>query len=735
MIRHDAIHVRKGDSAPMPRGPPPGPALFSPVTTDSFHSNDDEHIDPQLSGLASAPSQSIIEDESESETDFSFPPNHLDIDYKFIWPECQGLVGNAIAMTGQPRRFHELVFSQQFDNQDRSPVDPFNNTQGSILSGPGGGPIDPTLDPSLSSINPPSNAATIRNDKLPSAFLDRCLEAYFIHFNVSFPVLHRPTFTIQEYAPPVILGAMAIGSLFIDEAGVRGRGELLWTLVNATLEASEQFLLQHRGPYNVCEGVQLVLTILFCRIYGTFSKKRSIRDSSRALSAAAFSRATQCGLFEATAHYPGIAPSATEQDQYREWRSWLACEIQLRMLLAHYIIDGISAQISGQPAPFRSTLDSLPLPCSDALFAADSPAAWTKQKTLEQQETPSISTFGDFFSILFPQIGVLAVPNPSIPPFLSPLSTSVALAEIQSRVFECSDEPALSFGVAGKSDIRRAMFQLHEHIMLQPEQPRQLLLLRWHSVCLDLLLSTSILSGALCNYLSLPTRVFEPAVIDPSELCAWPSTKDGRTALLHAAAIRDIASRSQQQTHSDPTSSTNLFATTDASTTKAANQPPHHPALHAPSSLLAAAVVHATFLLSLNTYNPPGSQPTTIILPTIEALDRSSWQDALFTDLDPSIVLGDLAKPSSSSGESSRVREFIHGGGGLTDPRDAGSGGLSRPGNVDGIQREGTVERDLRADLAVLRDMLGDVGKTWGVATEMGKVVEAWIGAVGGGGP
>ena len=631
LIRHDAIHVRKGDSAPIPRGPPaPAPVLFSPVTTDSFQSYDDESIESPLAPEAPPmPTQIKAEDGSEPGTDLAMLTDEHDKDYKLTWPECENLIDIVMAVTGSTERRSSYPYPQQ-------------------------------LDLHIGGFNASLNATAVtKGSMLPPPFLDRCLTKFFDQFSSFCPVLPRTTFVFQEHAPPIILSAMAVGSLFLEEQGSKARGEMLWDLAHAALEASEQSLLGHRGPYDACHGVQVVLAILLCRLYGTLSSKMSIRESSRALSAAAYSRAFQCGLFEMAAHPLPNAPSIEHQDSFQEWRFWLARETQLRILLVHFIIDGVSAQMSGQPAGFRSTLDALMLPCSDGLFEAETAEEWLAKREPEQSE---ITSFRDLFSALMPSMGIY---NP-FPQTLSAFSVSVALAELQSRVFECGEDPAIAFGFAGKSDIMRALFQLYDHCLKAPhitEHQRLDLLLRWHTICLDLIFGTSVLSGALCHYHNIEQHVVDAAVIEPSELLHWPSTKEGRTALLHAIAIHDTAAQIRKD---------------------------RAYAIHVPSSLFAAAAVYSVCAMTG--------------FSAIDVPETIDWQDVLFTEVDPSIILGELARPSTSTG----AREFIHGG------------SLSSPGTT----------RYLHKDIKTLRATLQDVSGQWGIAGEMGQIVEAWNASV-----
>lgn len=50
---------------------------------------------------------------------------------------------------------------------------------------------------------------------LTSRFLDSCLHMFFSTFIPMMPVIHRPTFVFQDCSAPLLLNAIAIGSLFL----------------------------------------------------------------------------------------------------------------------------------------------------------------------------------------------------------------------------------------------------------------------------------------------------------------------------------------------------------------------------------------------------------------------------------------------------------------------------------------------------------------------------------------
>lgn len=97
---------------------------------------------------------------------------------------------------------------------------------------------------------------------ITSVFLDKCLHMFFTHFNPTFPVLHRPTFVFKDCTPPLLLNAIALGSLFLGPRdaiakvsrilpassftlmGSLQQGEALWRLAHIAVATS----VSHTGP-------------------------------------------------------------------------------------------------------------------------------------------------------------------------------------------------------------------------------------------------------------------------------------------------------------------------------------------------------------------------------------------------------------------------------------------------------------------------------------------------------
>lgn len=60
-----------------------------------------------------------------------------------------------------------------------------------------------------------SVTAAVKSTSITSVFLDECLHMFFVRFVPTFPILHRPTFVFRECTHPLLLNAIAIGSLYL----------------------------------------------------------------------------------------------------------------------------------------------------------------------------------------------------------------------------------------------------------------------------------------------------------------------------------------------------------------------------------------------------------------------------------------------------------------------------------------------------------------------------------------
>src|SRR5699024_5768884 len=101
---------------------------------------------------------------------------------------------------------------------------------------------------------------------------------------------------------------------------------------------------------------------------------------------------------------------------------------------------------------------------------------------------------------------------PSKPIYLSSFSTIVVMEGLQSLVSDIHEITGPVFGAISASQIIRALFNLYDtnlsQILIQTNDDDHLQLhIRWHTICLELAVSSTTLYHQLCEAYKLP-RVF-----------------------------------------------------------------------------------------------------------------------------------------------------------------------------------------------------------------------------------
>jgi hypothetical protein len=353
-------------------------------------------------------------------------------------------------------------------------------------------------------------------------------------------------------------------------------------------------------------------------------------------------------------------PNASSSEKDHKWRTWAAREIQQRALLAYYILDGLVAQMSGDGASTRHVANPLTLPSSEAAFDANSADEWL---TLMRSQKPDQPSFRLIFRSLFPPIG-------SFRPLdyqLSAFSLRVVLEGLQSLVSDSDEYDLAAVGVPGRSDVRRALAQVHETITMSihlSTAERLEVLLRWHTICLDTMINSTVLCRHVCTRHEIPQHVSggTRTLRSNFDMLNWVHTEDARRALLHAIAIQDIIEQLPRgRAH----------------------------VIHMPSSLFAAATVYVVFALAgvANIH-----LPRTIV-----------WQDALLSHADLNLGCENI-RPSTGSETSRFVVE------GRTD---------SPPGVA--------ATRNLLYEMNSMQKLFRCLISQWGIAHDMEEIVNEWI--------
>ncbi|KAH8812444.1 C2H2 type zinc finger domain protein [Xylogone sp. PMI_703] len=527
-----------------------------------------------------------------------------------------------------------------------------------------------------------SVTAAVEATSINSMFLDECLHMFFVRFIPTFPILHRATFIFRDCTQPLLLNAIAIGSLYRGPKDSIAKGEALWRLAYIAVATSWERLITHHGPYDTCNGVQLVLAALLSQIYGALSRNREIRTISQAFHALGFFWARHCGMLDSQPYSPDNLPSANDPEATKiyKWRVWAAKEIQLRALLGHYIIDGSIGRMFGRPTSVRHAANKLGLPSSDALFEANSADEWLSQMNSEgaSQKHSLTTSFRAIFHTLFnPVDGVTIVTPIEAIPFTA-ISLRVILEGLQSFVSDSSDGESIpAVGVPPISEIRRTLVQVHNIISRRQSiysAEKLELLLRWHGICLDVCIDTSVLCKNVCSRYDIVQKIWggEQHVASKSELdlVKWASTEDARRALLHAIAIQEMVEQLPRgRAH----------------------------VIHIPSSLFAAATVYIVLCLSGHTqFNLPNDV---------------EWQEILIPEDEESPALSSI--PSDSP--YAETRRFV-------------SRGMDVPVQERHRDKHKRASRNLLYELNSMQKLFQCLGSQWGISVDMGDVMDKWIG-------
>ncbi|KAL2798326.1 C2H2 type zinc finger domain protein [Aspergillus keveii] len=661
LTRHEKLHTRAAATKQAQSLPVSRVASFDTLPWDAPR--------PPAEDVVTACPPSQAWETSDAHQASGLQATASDLDFALIWPDSENLFQSIMSSDTSDQWQIPLgalpvpPVVQDISGMNFGSPNSFDDRASSIGTIPSGGSHQAVRDVSdMVTSSSSSVTAAIKATSITSVFLDECLHMFFVRFIPTFPILHRATFVFRDCTHPLLLVAMALGSLYLGPKDSVSTGEALFRLAHTAISTSWQSLITHRGPYDACNGVQLLLTALLGQIYGALSKNRAIRTTSQVFRPLGFFWARHCGMLDSEPFSMEDVPfpNASSSEKDHKWRTWAAREIQQRALLAYYILDGLVAQMSGDGASTRHVANPLTLPSSEAAFDANSADEWSTHMRSQKPDQPS---FRLIFRSLFPPIG-------SFRPLdyqLSAFSLRVVLEGLQSLVSDSDEYDLAAVGVPGRSDVRRALAQVHETITMSihlSAAERLEVLLRWHTICLDTMINSTVLCRHVCTRHEIPQHVSggTRTLRSNFDMLNWVHTEDARRALLHAIAIQDIIEQLPRgRAH----------------------------VIHMPSSLFAAATVYVVFALAgvANIH-----LPRTIV-----------WQDALLSHADLNLGCESI-RPSTGSETSRFVVE------GRTD---------SPPGVA--------ATRNLLYEMNSMQKLFRCLISQWGIAHDMEEIVNEWI--------
>jgi hypothetical protein len=501
--------------------------------------------------------------------------------------------------------------------------------------------------------------AEIQNTGITSTFLDTCMHVFFDKFIPSFPVLHKATFKVKESSHPLLLNIMALGSLFVGAKDAVPKGEALWRLAHIAVATNWKHLMATKGPRDSCEGVQLLLTAVLGQTYALMSKNESLRMTSQIFHGLGFYWARQCGMFKAV-QAPFAIPSLddSEEEKLECWKLWAAQEVQNRAVLGHYVLDGHISQFSGFAACARHVTNPLLMPAPDAAFEAATANEWIYQMRKDERSRRS---FREVFINLFS-----SKPLHNEEFLFSNFTLRVVMEGLQSLaadVQEADGHPCV--GTPTRFEILRALLRLYNGSLQSDESihvDKMELLIRWHSIFLDLSTPSTALCRKMCVAYGIQQQLHGTSKEDLTgfNLTEWAQTSDALRAILHALAIQKIVERMPLgRSHG----------------------------IHLPAAIFAVSTIYSARCI--------GGFPS-ICTPK---LNTFSWESVWNVDLTQAAELDTLVNPNKDIGA------FLN-------------GEYSRTPN--------SITKNLLYELNSLQITLNSISSRWGVSHEMDGLLQRW---------
>ncbi|RDK39117.1 hypothetical protein M752DRAFT_59862 [Aspergillus phoenicis ATCC 13157] len=383
----------------------------------------------------------------------------------------------------------------------------------------------------------------LHSSGITSAFLDACLQQFFEWLSPCFPVIHEPTFSTRETIPPLLLNMVALGSLFVCQPDSSQKGEMLWRLGHTAVATSWQTLSSLRGPRDACDGVQLVMTALLGQLFALLSSNEGIRTTAFVWHGLGFYWARTSGMYaaEGMQQYDIPGRDAPASTKHAAWLTWAAIETKRRAILGHYILDGLISQASGSPASTRHLINSIRTACPDSAFLAKTADDWIVE--MERSSLTQCPFSEVFVSVFSPES-----PNFS-PPRLSIFSTLVTIEGLQSLISDLHETNGPVFGAISERQIIQALLNIYDTNISKGaaiHDSNLQLTLRWHTVCLELAVSSASLCQRICHAYGLRQPLGGMATKEDQlsfDLNQWARSAGAARAILHAFAITRIVSQ------------------------------------------------------------------------------------------------------------------------------------------------------------------------------------------------
>ncbi|KAK0212589.1 fungal-specific transcription factor domain-containing protein [Desarmillaria ectypa] len=220
-----------------------------------------------------------------------------------------------------------------------------------------------SVQPAISNVRS-SPAATSSSPEL-----QHYLYFFYSAFLVQMPIVHAPTFTIDN-KPPLLVNAMqACGALYV-------KTKKAVAFIEQTLATARDSLVQAfaTSPKDSSEMSELILAVLLLQTIGLFHQKSDQRSSSTIFHGMLVQMIRRAGLLPRNAAWePGNIDSSNLD---AAWRDWAMFEMTKRLLSQSYLLDCCHAIYFATAPSYRIGEYLINLPGEDTLWTAKSAEEW-----------------------------------------------------------------------------------------------------------------------------------------------------------------------------------------------------------------------------------------------------------------------------------------------------------------------------------------------------------------------
>ncbi|KAH8653798.1 fungal-specific transcription factor domain-containing protein [Xylariales sp. PMI_506] len=204
--------------------------------------------------------------------------------------------------------------------------------------------------------------------------LERFIENYWQQYNRHFCLLHRPTFSVQDAPPLLLVALLTLGAtLSTDNEHY---------LVAEKIHQNLRWLIFTSPSFQAPAPLWVVQALLVIQAYEKMVSSRRLHEMSHIFHYSVITLMRRGSFYSLDREDDGDVSSLE-----KEWYRWIERESSYRAAYFAFIMDAQHSSIFGHTAALTLSDLHLPLPCADALWDAPTAANWNRERS-RAQPTP-----------------------------------------------------------------------------------------------------------------------------------------------------------------------------------------------------------------------------------------------------------------------------------------------------------------------------------------------------------